>query len=284
MRLGYLTSFSQQALRTAREIGFSVLEVDASSWRRALEGGRGEIRRAAAEAKASLAEHSLAISALAFYENHLASAPGEAKKRFAAVMELAECLGVSVIATMAGRQPEKSLSENIVVFRRVFSPIAKIAERMGMRLAFENWPGGMDRFPHRGVNIAYSPQAWEMMFDAVSSSALGLEFDPSHLYWQQIDHIGALQEFADRIYHVHAKDTEIMGGSLAEGGIYGEGWWRYRLPGFGEVDWAEFISALYEIGYEGDIAIEHEDGVFSGRRFPLGLRLAYNHLAPLMGI
>ncbi len=283
MRLGYLTEFKPEALRTAKEIGFSIVEAQAWSWSEALEKGKAEIKRAAAAAKSLLAEYDIAISALTLYRNHLEDGPATAKKNFAGVMELANCLGVKVIASMAGRERDKSVADSIPAFKRVFAPIAKMAETAGLQIAFENWPGGMNRYPHWGSNLAHSPQAWEMMFDAVPSPALGLEFDPSHLYWQQIDHIGALQQFADRVYHVHAKDTEIVADRLAEGGIFGDGWWRYRTPGLGEINWSEFISTLYEIGYDGDIVIEHEDRILSGPRFALGLQLGYNHLAPLLG-
>jgi sugar phosphate isomerase/epimerase len=122
------------------------------------------------------------------------------------------------------------------------------------------------------------------MFEAVPSDALGLEFDPSHLVWQQIDYLDALYHFRDRIYHVHAKDTEIVPSVLAKVGIFGSGWWRYRIPGLGIVDWSAFLSALYEIGYDGGVAIEHEDPVFTGERFEMGLVLGYNTLAPLIQI
>jgi sugar phosphate isomerase/epimerase len=283
MQFGYLTGFSVEQLITAREIGFDALEVHAASWQAALEKGGKEIKQAAAEAKVLLGQYDISISALALYGNYLAGDPAGAKKSYRAAIELAKHLGVKVIATICGRQPDKSIADNMPIFKKVFGPIAQIAEDAGVCLAFENWPGGMDRAPYTGVNIAVSPQAWEMMFEAVPSTALGLEFDPSHLYWQEIDYIAAAQDFASRIYHVHAKDTEIDYGRLAEVGYFGGGWWRYRIPGFGEIDWAEFISTLSELGYDGGIAIEHEDPIYSGKKFKLGLQLGYNHLAPLIG-
>lgn len=132
----------------------------------------------------------------------------------------------------------------------------------------------------QGVNIAYTPEHWDKMFDAVPSPALGLEFDPSHLCWQGIDYLWAVRQYADRIYHIHAKDTEILVerrnqcGNLAPGG-----WWRYRIPGWGEINWTKFISALCEIGYAGGIAIEHEDPIFIGERRVEGLILGYKHLS-----
>ena len=120
------------------------------------------------------------------------------------------------------------------------------------------------------------------MFDAVPSKALGLEFDPSHLVWQGIDWAAALTRFASKVYHVHAKDTEILKDRLAADGFFSAGWWRYRLPGYGCVDWHRFTSMLKEQGYDGGVCVEHEDPVFSGKRRVEGLEKAYACLRPLM--
>ena len=94
-------------------------------------------------------------------------------------------------------------------------------------------------------------------------SNIGFNFDPSHLYWQQCDYIAAVAEFKDRIFHVHAKDTATYADKLASIGVLGKGWWRYCIPGFGEIDWGRFILALKENGYDGVLSIEHEDRAFS---------------------
>ena len=135
----------------------------------------------------------------------------------------------------------------------------------GVRLVFENWPQG-------GQRLAGTPELWEAMFRAVPSPALGLCFDPSHLVWQGIDWRRALHEFGPRIYHAHAKDTEIVAEPSYRYGIYGaqlaankgrrSGWYRYRLPGNGVVDWAAYVSALIEVGFDGLLSIEHEDDVY----------------------
>ncbi|MDP6381002.1 MAG: sugar phosphate isomerase/epimerase, partial [Phycisphaerae bacterium] len=116
----------------------------------------------------------------------------------------------------------------------------------------------------------------------VPSAALGLEFDPSHFVWQGMDYLAAVRKFASRIHHVHAKDTEVLSDVLLREGIFSRGWWRYRIPGFGEVDWPAFISTLKEVGYDGAVTVENEDPVFSGSRSLDGIRLGYNHLRPLI--
>ncbi|MCI0512160.1 TIM barrel protein, partial [candidate division KSB1 bacterium] len=77
----------------------------------------------------------------------------------------------------------------------------------------------------------------------------------------------------ERIYMFHAKDTEIRANILKVVGINGHGWWRYRLPGWGQVNWKEVFTALFEIGYTGDMVIEHEDPVFDGELRPRGLEM-----------
>ncbi len=75
------------------------------------------------------------------------------------------------------------------------------------------------------------------------------------------------------------QDTEMLRNNLAREGIYGDNWWRYRIPGWGDIDWQKFIATLYDIDYQGDIAIEHEDPVFGGKKRDEGLKLGYNHLS-----
>jgi len=69
---------------------------------------------------------------------------------------------------------------------------------------------------------------------------------------------------------------------LKDGGFFSGGWWRYRLPGYGCVDWHKFTSLLKENGYDGAICVEHEDPIFSGERWVEGLRKAHDFLRPLV--
>ena len=63
-----------------------------------------------------------------------------------------------------------------------------------------------------------------------------------------------------RIFHTHAKDTLVDKAKRANVGVYGDGWWRYVIPGFGNIDWGEYIAHLRVNGYDGVLSIEHEDG------------------------
>jgi sugar phosphate isomerase/epimerase len=118
------------------------------------------------------------------------------------------------------------------------------------------------------------------MFEAVPSPALGLSFDPSHLVWLQIPDVPELiRTYSARIYHFDAKDTEILPERLARQGILGSGWWRYRLPGQGALDWPAIIGVLDEIGYQGILAIENEDPLHQGAA---GVRIAGEFLRSVM--
>jgi sugar phosphate isomerase/epimerase len=128
---------------------------------------------------------------------------------------------------------------------------------------------------------------------------LYLNYDPSHLLWLGIDPVGAIrrlkkQKQADRIQHVQAKDAVIDADGRDRFGIFGRalnrenpwdsGWWRYRMPGRGDIDWRGVIDALYEIGYDGTVAVEHEDPIWSGNenRIYSGLEIARRTLQPLL--
>ena len=92
----------------------------------------------------------------------------------------------------------------------------------------------------------------------------GLNLDPSHLVWLEIDHERVVREYATRILHVHAKDMEVDRDGLYRNGVMslGMGWQVPRLPGLGEVRWDRFVSQLYRVGYDGVVSVEHEDRAF----------------------
>ncbi len=281
MKLGYLTAFSEEECVTAAEIGYDCLEV-AAGWE--LDDlQEPEYRKQEAERiNGLLRRHGLSISALAVYH----AIPSEIERRAGAYetfIRFAGDLGVDCLTSLTRCEPTKELGENLDDWESVFSVVAPMAEEAGVKIGFENWPGLRGNFPPVGTtNFAFHPAVWEQMFERVDSPNLGLEFDPSHLVWQGIDWAAQIERWADRIHHVHAKDTEIFEERLEEGGFFSGGWWRYRLPGYGRVDWHKFTSLLKENGYEGAICLEHEDGVFLGERRTEGLRKAHDYLRPLV--
>ena len=283
MKLGYLCQYSADEVQRAARLGFQSLETHAASLIPNMDDPT-DLKGIAARVNDTLAKNNIVITAISTYANPLLADPTQTLKRYRAIFDMAKLLGVGVVTSMAGNLPERPYKEAMDRFGEVFGPIAKAAEDAGLRVAFENWPGMWGDIPWHSVNLAWSPRNWTEMFTRVTSPALGLEFDPSHLVWQGIDHILALKDFKHKVYHTHAKDTEILHDNLRREGILGihHNCWRYRIPGYGQINWAEFIAALVEIGYDGGMAIEHEDPVFSGDRFEEGLVRGFHVLNPLV--
>lgn len=273
MRLGFYTNYTPELADFAAKTGFNSLEL--SAWPESSLNADKVTAGDYEKIKADLASKDIEISALGYYPNplsHNESEAKEARRYLLKVIDLAAAMNVPVVATFAGRDGGKTLKDNLPLFKEAYSPIMDHAEKRGIKIAIENCPM-MNRFTMQGENIALSPEMWAAMFDLVPSKNLGLEFDPSHCVWQGIDYIKAVYDFGDRIFHVHAKDMEIRKDVLGQAGIFGlalsevdglgSGWWRARAPGWGEVDWMRFITALIEVGYRGNIDIEHEDDVFA---------------------
>jgi sugar phosphate isomerase/epimerase len=276
MKIGYITQYSDEEVRLAAKAGFKCLSIG-------LEGDFLKIKEETVkEIRMVFEKNDIEISALSSgFCNHLSSNDEERKMnnlRFKTAMSFCHILGTNTISTNAWGDPNKSIEQNMPTYRRVFSDYAEEAEKLGIKIAIENCPH-IHGYPIKIGNISLSPNVWDIMFKAVQSKAIGLEFDPSHLVWLGIDYIQAARKFADRIYHVHAKDTEIIKDRLNEVGIYGEQWWRYRIPGWGVIDWRKLISTLLDSNYQGNIVIEHEDPVFHGPRFKEGLTLGLRHLS-----
>jgi sugar phosphate isomerase/epimerase len=283
MKLGYLCSFSAAEAARAQRLGFQCLETHATSLIPDLDAppDLGEVARKTGDL---LAQHGISISAVSYYSNPLTGDPAVALRRYRVIFDLARKLGVGVVTSMAGNLPDRPLKEGMERFALVFTPIAQAAEDAGIKIGFENWPGMGGDIPWHSVNLAWSPRNWTDMFTRVPSPALGLEFDPSHLVWQGLDHMQALRDFGSKVHHSHAKDTEMLPNNVRREGLLGihHNCWRYRIPGYGQINWAEYISGLIEVGYDGGVAIEHEDPIFSGPRFEEGLARGFRVLNPLV--
>jgi sugar phosphate isomerase/epimerase len=238
-----------------------------------------------------LAERGLSISSLGYYPNPLHPEPehrAAVHEHLKAVIRAAALTGVNLVTTFAGADQTVPQRVNLDRFAELWPPLVAYAKEHGVRIAIENCPMifSDDEWPS-GQNLAYNPYAWRAMFEAVDGDpTLGLNLDPSHLVWQMIDVDRVVREFGDRIYHVHAKDLQIDPEGLYQHGVMslGMGWQVPRLTGLGDVDWRRFISALYRVGYDGALCIEHEDRGFEGtpelvRR---GFLLARDHVRPLV--
>ncbi len=224
----------------------------------------------AAAIREMLAARGLEISSLAYYPNHLhpdRAHRAQVNAHLDHVVDAAALLGVDVVGTFVGADPAASLTENLRSFAEVWPGLVDRATGKGIKIAIENCPMlfSGDEWPF-GTNLARSPHIWREMFNVIPDKGFGLNLDPSHLVWQMIDYERVVYDFADRILHVHAKDMEVDRGGLYEHGVLSAGmnWQVPRLPGLGEVRWDRFCSALYAVGYDRWISIEHEDRAFEG--------------------
>lgn len=218
------------------------------------------------------ADRNVEISSLAFYPNTM---DADAEKRTAniehlkKVINMSALLGVNMVTTFIGRDQYKTVEENIEIFKEVWPPIIKLAESKGVRVAIENCPMlfGADQWPG-GQNLFTTPKLWRQMFEIIDSDYFGINYDPSHFIWQQIDYIKPVYEFKNKIFHIHFKDIKLYGDRLNDVGImaYPLEYMSPKLPGLGDVDWGKYVSALTDIGYDSFACVEVEDKAFESSR------------------
>ena len=286
----------EEAVDTAAEMGFKCLEV--ACW----PAGKAERRYAGVshidcervcedDAYAGYVNDyvhakGMTISSLAFYPNTL---DADLAKRSAAIEHLKAVirasgkLGVGMVTTFIGRDQHKTVDENIELFKEVWPPLIKLAEENSVRIAIENCPMlfGKDQWPG-GQNLMCTPAIYRRLFEIIPSPNFGLNFDPSHYVWQQMDYIKTVHDFKDRIFHVHFKDIKLYPEKLAEVGVlvYPLEYMSPKIPGLGDVNWSAFVSALNDIRYNGDAVIEVEDKAFESCREDIlkSIRLSKRYL------
>ena len=232
----------------------------------------------------------LQISSLGYYANPLSpdlALRAGVIEHLKKVIVAAKTLEVPIVGTFVGRDKNLTVEANLEEFGRVWPEIVHFAGDHGVQIAIENCPMifSNDEWPG-GNNLATTPAIWRAMWDIIPDQNFGLNLDPSHLVWQFIDYVRVVHEFKDRILHVHAKDLRIDREGLYNRGTLsaGMGWQIPRLPGLGEVNWAAFISALYEVGYDYVLSIEHEDRAFEGteEKVKRGFYLSRDVLSPYL--
>jgi sugar phosphate isomerase/epimerase len=302
MKLGFLTVCLgniplEQKAKWAAEKGFKALEV--ACWPAANDRDYSSsdvdvaslTPKAAETIKEYFKKYGLEISSLAYYDNNL---DADKTKRKSVNDHLKKCidaavlLGTDKVGTFVGRNIEKSIQANFDEFETVFTELTAYAADKGVKLMIENCP--MEGWQMAGVpgTISFTPELWKEMFKRVPAKNFGLNYDPSHLLFQLIDYIDPVAEFKERIFHVHAKDAEVFQEKLKYYGVFdrnldrfhGNGYWRYRMPGLGQVDWKKMHAALVSIGYDGIVSIEHEDPLYEGSEAKVkeGLILGKQHL------
>ncbi|MDY4783548.1 sugar phosphate isomerase/epimerase [Pygmaiobacter massiliensis] len=285
MKLGFVSAILdgwtfEEMIDTASEMGYECVEV--ACWPQ----GKAERRYAGVchidvdtldEAKITYIHNyckdkKVEISSLAYYPNTMdpdiekrATCIAHLKK----VIDASHRLGIGMVTTFVGRDQSKTVEENIALFREVWPDIIRFAEERKVKIAIENCPMlfGPDQWPG-GQNLATTPAIWRQLFAIVESDYFGLNYDPSHFVWQMMDYLAPLYEFKDKIFHVHYKDIKLYPDKLREVGImaYPLEYMAPKLPGLGDVDWAKYVSALNDIGYNGYTCIEVEDRAFESSR------------------
>ena len=219
-----------------------------------------------------------------------ASCAGNAEKKRAWAVETmknaartAKNLGVKVVNGFTGSSiwhllysfppvTDAMIEEGYAHFARMWSPILDVFDECGVRFALEVHP----------TEIAFDIVTAERAMEAVGRRpAFGFNFDPSHLLWQMVDPVRFIEEFPDRIYHVHMKDAAlqldgragILGSHINFGGR-GRGW-DFRSPGRGSVKFEEIIRALNHVRFAGPLSVEWED---SGMERERGAREACDYV------
>lgn len=302
MKLGFLTVCLgnmplKEKAEWASQNGFKALEV--ACWPRLNDRDYSSsdidvanlTKEKAGEIKAYMSEYGLEISSLAYYDNNLhkdSSQRAFVNNHVKKCIDAAVMLGVPSVGTFAGRNIDKTIADNFDEFEKVFGDIVSYAEKKGIKVIIENC--AMTGWQVAGLpgTISFTPELWEEMFRRVPNKNFGLNLDPSHLLFQMIDYISLVPAFKDRIFHAHAKDAEVFADKFKYYGVYdrqlnaahGSGYWRFRMPGMGQVDWKAFIKVLKDNGYEGILSIEHEDPLYEGseEKVKEGLLLGKKHL------
>jgi sugar phosphate isomerase/epimerase len=252
---------------------------------------------ALAEFQKVLADHGVKISALSCHGNALHPDKDHAKhdrEVSRKTILLAEKLGVSMMVDFSGCPGDSpnATAPNWVTcpwppdylkvldwqWNEVVAPYwvehAKFAAEHGVKIAVEMHPGF----------VVYNPETM-LRLRSIAGPNVGCNYDPSHLFWQNIDPIAAVRVLQDAIFHVHAKDTQMYPANLPRTGVLDtkpyaqerDRSWIFRTCGYGHgVEfWSELISTLRMFGYDYVVSIEHEDSLLSPEE---GLTKAANFL------
>ena len=258
-------SFSITFLQTAKGVDFKKLSQDV---------------------KQAIQDSDTVISCISIYGNPLGdeAKDEETLKGWKDCIDSAHLFGCDLVTGFTGRLRGKSIPDSIPAFKKVFTPLVKRAEDKGVRLAFENCDMG-GTWQSGDWNIAHTPTAWEMMFDAVPNSNLGLEWEPCHQMVKLIDPLPQLRKWVKKIFHVHGKDATVYWDVVKENGVHGSHTFAFhRTPGFGDTNWTDVISELRRGGFKGSIDIEGwHDPVYRAELEMTGQVHALNYLKQCRG-
>lgn len=283
MQLGFVSAILpdlplQEVFKIGSEAGYDCVELmcwpEGPATRRYAGVSHVNVRDISAESARSItrlaSQYHLTISALGYYPNPLSADREESDAAVVHIKEMiraAASMRLGTVNSFVGRDHFKTVEENWPRFVEVWKPLVRFAEQHGIRIGIENCPMFFtrDEWPS-GKNLAMSPTVWRRMFEEIPSPSFGLNFDPSHMVWQQMDYLRPLREFSDRLVHIHAKDARLDRDRLNEVGVLAtpNEYHTPKLPGLGDVDWGRFFSALTDAGYDGPVCVEVEDRAYEG--------------------
>jgi sugar phosphate isomerase/epimerase len=208
------------------------------------------------------------ISGLGYYPNPLDPDNEQSKMYFGhikKVIDAAGLLGIPVVNTFIGRDPSKNIAHNLGIFAEKWPEIVAYAGAKGIKIGIENCPMFFtnDEWPG-GKNLATTPAIWDRMFEIIPAANFGLNYDPSHMIWQHMDEVKPIYNYRERLHHIHLKDAKVYRDKLDRVGIMANPleYHSPKLPGYGDVRWGQFFSALTEVGFRGPVCIEVEDKSF----------------------
>lgn len=209
-------------------------------------------------------------------------------ERLKLTARVAAILGVPVITGFVGSPVwdkwynypstnEEAYERAWALFAERVTSILDECARCSVRFALEVHP----------TEMAYNLETAERALEVLGNRPeFGFNFDPSHLIWQRIDPVVFIKRLGKRIYHAHAKDGEVQADEVRRSGVLSGGSWarpdrgfRFRVPGWGDVEWRRVMSALVAVGYDSVLSFEHEDPIMSAED---GLEKAITFLRPLV--
>ncbi|TBC91617.1 sugar phosphate isomerase/epimerase (plasmid) [Rhizobium leguminosarum] len=256
MRIGFYTStFNDRPLEEvvdfAASAGFDAIEIDV--------GGHIKTPDRVEAAVALARSRDLFVSSITYFGNQLDADRAKREALRAKTAEFAGAIGeagVPIFVIFPGRDDTASDEANYDDFADFANGLIAQTQSQGLTFAIENWPGPKDNF------IGTTPRGWQELFQRIKDPRFGLEFDPSHLIRIGVDPYQAMEAVKDRIAILHAKDTAIDPESLQAVGYHSKGWWQYKLPGLGLIDWPRFLCQARGAGFDGTLSIEHEDAAY----------------------
>ncbi len=296
MQLGFVSAILpdeplESVLRIAAEIGYDCVEIMCWPVGKATRRYAGITHidvdhftpARADEVRALTDRYGVAISGLGYYPNPLSADADESRsaiEHLRKVIRASAELGIGRVNSFIGRDPLKSVEQNWPQFLATWEPLIREAECQKVKIGIENCPMlfTADEWPG-GKNLAHSPAIWQQMFADIPSDHFGLNYDPSHMVFQQMDYLAPLRDFADRLFHIHAKDVRVDRHRLNQVGTlaYPNSYHTPKLPGLGEVDWGRFFSILGDAGYRGPVCVEIEDRIYEGTLESRKLAMRQSH-------